>query len=70
MSQQTLFDYLKKDIDRGVIDHSLRAEYVADGVIKFYIHPENVGGETPTFFVKGNQIASHVQALIPVNDTI
>ena len=42
----TLEEYLRQNIERGVIDHSLRAEIDADGHVNFYIHPESVDGET------------------------
>ena len=49
-------DYLAGYLNRAVpvIDHSLRAERLPDGRIKFYIHPANVEGDTPDFAVSGN----------------
>lgn len=58
----TLADYLRKNIERetphSVIDHSLRAELHEDGRISFYIHPAGVDGETPDFWVVGNELTS------------
>jgi len=49
-------DYLTGCLNRAVpvIDHSLRAERLADGRIMFYIHPSNADGDTPNFTVSGN----------------
>jgi hypothetical protein len=55
--QDTLYDYFYNNLirkDRMVIDHAVRAELVTlhnRRYIKFYIHPADVSGDTPTFFL-------------------
>ena len=53
-------DYLAGCLNRivPVIDHSLRAERLPDGRITFYIHPANVDGDTPNFFVSRNELTN------------
>lgn len=53
-------DYLTGCLNRlvPVIDHSLRAERLPDGRIKFYIHPANVDGDTPSFLVSRNEVVN------------
>ena len=60
--ETSLFNYLLANLQRetpySVIDHQLRAELHEDGRISFYIHPDGVDGETPSFYVDGNQLIS------------
>lgn len=44
----TLHGYLFRNIQKGIIDFTLRAEIKDDGV-EFYIHPSYVDGETKDF---------------------
>jgi hypothetical protein len=56
MSQQlTLEEYLARDHARHVIDHTIRC-HVHNGKVTFYIHPNNVDGETLDFEVEGNRL--------------
>lgn len=43
------FNYLSKEIKEGKIDFRIRAIDVGDGVIEFYIHPQNISGDTMDF---------------------
>lgn len=40
------------------IDHALRVT-VADGIVHFYIHPANTGGDTVDFEVQGNTLLTY-----------
>lgn len=50
---KSLERYLWDDLDRDVIDHTLRARRDADGKVAFYIRPANVSGDTCEFVVTG-----------------
>jgi len=50
-----LQEYLQKNLDALVCDHSIRAEN-RDGLIRFYIHPHSVDGDTLDFIVSGNEL--------------
>lgn len=50
----TLEAYLAANLERGVIDHALRASLDINGKIRFYLHPINVDGATPQFLIEGN----------------
>lgn len=54
-------DYLAGCLNRhpAVIDHSLRADLLLNGKIRFYIHPSNTGGDTPMFTVEGNLLTPY-----------
>lgn len=59
MQTLTLEQYLKSNLERGVMDHSVRVTCTGDGpcgVPRFYIHPSGVSGETLNFVVTGNQL--------------
>jgi hypothetical protein len=62
---KTLEQYLKDDADRGVIDHTVRCVVKEGGRVTFYIHPDGVDGETPTFEVSGNTLAQDRDVLYP-----
>jgi hypothetical protein len=49
-------DYLAGCLNRAhpIIDHALRACFLEDGRVMFYIHPANADGDTPNFTVSGN----------------
>lgn len=54
-------DYLAECLNRivPVIDHSLRAERLPDGRIKFYIHAANTDSDTPSFVVSRNEVTNY-----------
>lgn len=45
----SLEHYLRWNIERGVIDHQLRASVDNEGRVNFYIHPDGVDGDTLDF---------------------
>lgn len=53
----TLEQYLGAAIDRGQIDHVLRAHRAPCGKVTFYVRPLNGDGETLDFVVRGNGMA-------------
>ena len=53
---RTLQQYFEENCARQVIDHALRADIAPDGTVSFYIHPQNVDGDTLNFVVDGNQL--------------
>lgn len=57
---KSLEQYLSDAMDRGVIDHALRAHRGLDGKVTFYIHPSGVDGETLDFVVRGNAMVPNV----------
>ena len=73
MSSKTLEQYLVAAIERGQIDHALRAHRGLDGKITFYVRPLAGDGETLDFVVRGNALVlnqtsdSDVPELIAVN---
>lgn len=60
MSSNTLEQYLGAAIDRGQIDHVLRASRSLNGKVTFYVRPLNGDGETLDFVVRGNGMALNV----------
>jgi len=50
-----LYEYLKKELAEGKIDHSLRASINSAGEISFYIHPEGRDGDTLDIMLKPGQ---------------
>lgn len=57
---KTLEQYLSDAMDRGVIDHALRAHRGLDGKITFYVRPSGADGETLDFVVRGNAMVPNV----------
>lgn len=55
--QLTLERYLREALERGAIDHSLRAHQWPDGRIAFYLHPSGRDGMTVDFQAAGNLLA-------------
>jgi hypothetical protein len=53
----TLEEYIKNQIDKGIIDFSVRFVTREDKV-GFYIHPSNQSGDTADFGVRGNVLTS------------
>ena len=53
MGQKSLAQYLTENAANGVIDHTVRCQ-MEGGVVTFYIHPQNVDGETLDFKVLDN----------------
>jgi hypothetical protein len=49
-------NYLKDNVNSGIIDFNIRAYYNAKDEITFYIHPRNHNGDTLDFIVKGNEL--------------
>ena len=60
--ETTLEDYLKSQIPIAVKDFRLRAE-VVEGGVKFYIHPQDVSGDTLDYKVTGNSLECVTQTL-------
>lgn len=54
--------YFENNMAMGVIDFSLRATRLQNGVVGFYLHPASVSGETAQFIVEGNALTYHVGA--------
>ena len=63
MTMRKLEQYLRDNIEKGIIDFSLRAaiddidrrtgEKFTRPMVTFYIHPANVSGDTADFIVSG-----------------
>ncbi|MHC5861699.1 hypothetical protein [Nostoc sp.] len=66
MTQHTLEEYFQLHADIAV-DFQLRAQN-RDGGWLFYIHPQNVNGETWDFHVRGNQLTCIVSSSQPTED--
>ena len=59
MANQTTFEqYLRDNLEKNVIDFSLRATFDHNGtkIVQFYIHPAYVDGDTVDFCVTGNTL--------------
>ena len=54
MSIHTLEEFFQRHQNKAV-DYSLRVE-TQNGKFRFYIHPQNVNGETWDFELEGNQL--------------
>ena len=54
-SKVTLEAYLRKNLKRMVIDHSIRAE-VRDGKVQFYLHATGNDSDTLDFRVEGDTL--------------
>lgn len=73
MPRMTLEEYFRKqtrthhDLTFPVIDHALRCEF-ADGVVRFYIHPAGVNGDTVDFEVRGNVLTPNMHVHYPDDD--
>ena len=50
--------YLQENLDKGIIDHTLRASKREDGTIVFYIHAVNASSQTLDFAVDGNTLVA------------
>ena len=53
---KTLEQYFHENMDRDVIDFSVRARSFGSGRVGFYIHPDGRDGETLDFMVQGNTL--------------
>lgn len=53
---KTLETYLRQNHSRHVIDHALRVNVSANGMVTFYIHPQGVDGDTLDFTVVGDSL--------------
>jgi len=49
-------DYLHRSLKAGNIDFNMRAQKDLAGTITFYIHPQNIDGETGDFIVFGYDV--------------
>ena len=58
---KTLEQYIHENMDRDVIDFSVRARSFGSGRVGFYIHPDGRDGETLDFMVQGNTLALPAQ---------
>ena len=58
---KTLEQYFHENMDRDVIDFSVRARSFGSGRVGFYIHPDGRDGETLDFMVQGNTLALPAQ---------
>lgn len=56
MKMKSLEQYLRENVQKGAIDHIIRASVDSDGLVTFYIHPHGVDGDTLDFSVDGNQL--------------
>jgi hypothetical protein len=58
----SLGEYLKANIEAGVIDFAIRAQKTTKDSVEFYIHPAHVSGYTCDYIIgtSGNS-ASHVE---------
>lgn len=56
MDTINLEQYLIENIEKGVIDFSIRASLKEDGRVVFYIHPSDQDGETLDFELQGNNL--------------
>ena len=57
MAEKTLGEYLRADLARNICDYTLRARIAADGRLTFYIHPQDVDGDTQDYEVNENTLA-------------
>ncbi|EIJ79144.1 hypothetical protein PB1_16344 [Bacillus methanolicus PB1] len=53
---KNLEQYLKENLEKGVIDHAIRVTKDSLGTVTFYIHPVNADGDTLDFIVQGNKL--------------
>lgn len=58
---KTLEQYFHENMDRDVVDFSVRARSFGSGRVGFYIHPDGRDGETLDFMVQGNTLALPAQ---------
>jgi hypothetical protein len=52
----TFEEYLKNNVNGGIIDFRIRASFNAHDEITFYIHPLGFNGDTLDFIVEGNEL--------------
>lgn len=48
--------YLKENLRKNVIDHSIRANINSNGEITFYVHADGHDSDTLDFQVNGNEL--------------
>lgn len=63
---KNLFAYLSDELEKGAIDHSIRAARTADGHVYFYIHPSGKDGDTQDYYVSSNGNVTVVAAPGPL----
>lgn len=54
--KKPLDQYLQENMDKGIIDFSLRISRDSEGAIHFYMHPSYVSGDTVDYKVKDNEV--------------
>jgi hypothetical protein len=58
----SLGEYLKANIEAGVIDFAIRAQKTTEDSVEFYIHPAHVSGETRDYIIgTSGKLAAHVE---------
>lgn len=70
MSSKTLEQYLVAAIERGQVDHALRAFRAPSGKVTFYVRPLNGDGETLDFVVRDNAMVLNLTNDSDVPDTV
>lgn len=58
---KTLEEYLLENIEKGFIDHSLRAQIDEDGSVSFYIHANGHNSDTLDFWVLNDKLTPKYQ---------
>lgn len=46
--------YLRENLEKGVTDHLIHAVLTDQDFVRFFVHPLNVDGNAPDFFVCDN----------------
>ena len=52
----TLEQYLRANLEHGVIDHSIRARLAPSGKVICYIHADGHDSDTCDFYVAGDEL--------------
>lgn len=63
----TLEQYLRLHVEQQAIDFALRASIAPDGRVAFYLHPQDVDGETIDLEVAGNVLSVNRDVVFPAN---
>lgn len=58
IKKDNLEAYLQNNLDKGIIDHVIRADRDESGAIKFYIHAVNADSNIQDFVVLGNRLTA------------
>lgn len=54
--RSTFETFLRENVEREVIDFSMRASVDSSGTVRFYVHPSGKDGETLDFQVLDNAL--------------